>query len=267
VVVEEIRRRNKKRKKAIKLCTKRKVLDESVLLVEKEADESVLLVEKEADESVLLVEKEANAPILKIESSMIQEVTYALSLDITSDALSSTVGNLISEAACNAAMRKYSPLSGSGGLLGIGGGVIVGVGGGTVDYDERYKKAWAYGKEPSSLVRDLITEGILTPHPCSNDDPPTVLSIGEGQGRNIVYLATHGYRGVGVDRSEIGNKKAFLLAQQNGLTGLTISILGTVILTLILTLGLISTLTADLEEFRPAQNSYEAIINIFTVSP
>ena len=73
-------------------------------------------------------------------------------------------------------------------------------GGRAVDYDARYKKGWAYGKEPSLFLAERALPYLPAP-------PGHVVSLGEGQGRNIVYLAGEGYTGLGVDSSSVGNSK------------------------------------------------------------
>ena len=55
-----------------------------------------------------------------------------------------------------------------------------------VDYDARYRKGYAYGKEANELVR-VIASTLLPPA----TRPLEVLSLGEGQGRNVVHLAAH----------------------------------------------------------------------------
>ena len=47
--------------------------------------------------------------------------------------------------------------------------------GNAVDYDERYRKGWAYGKAPSAFLVEISE----TPH----DRPLDIISFGEGQGR------------------------------------------------------------------------------------
>jgi len=55
-----------------------------------------------------------------------------------------------------------------------------------VDWDERYRRGWAYGKEPHAFVVQ-VAERYLTAEFCSKA-PLRVLSLGEGQGRYVVNL-------------------------------------------------------------------------------
>jgi len=65
---------------------------------------------------------------------------------------------------------------------------------------------FAYGEEPNDFLRscaDHLTRG-------------KALSLGEGEGRNAVYLAKVGFEVTAVDFSEVGLQKAQALAQQHG---------------------------------------------------
>lgn len=75
-------------------------------------------------------------------------------------------------------------------------------------WDERYAQAghW-YGEMPNDFVKAMADQ-----LPPGGD----VLSIGEGEGRNGVYLATQGYRVTGVDASAVGLAKAQVLAASRG---------------------------------------------------
>ena len=79
-----------------------------------------------------------------------------------------------------------------------------------VAYDERYRKGWAYGKAPNEFLE--LAAGRYLPSGTTLD----VLSLGEGQGRNVVYLATLGHACVAVDRSSVGLAKALALASDRG---------------------------------------------------
>jgi len=71
-------------------------------------------------------------------------------------------------------------------------------------WDERYSKpGYFYGTEPNDFLREhcaLIAEG------------GNVLCLGEGEGRNAVFLAERGYRVVALDQSTVGLDKATRLA-------------------------------------------------------
>lgn len=72
----------------------------------------------------------------------------------------------------------------------------------SVNYDMRYSKGWAYGKEPSKWLKAAAEQHL----PNSNNDihgPRCILSLGEGQGRNATYLATLGHHVTAVDASQV----------------------------------------------------------------
>ena len=72
-------------------------------------------------------------------------------------------------------------------------------------WDERYSvKKYAYGTKPNDFLRtniDAIPKG-------------KVLSLGEGEGRNAVFLAKQGYSVTAVDPSSVGLNKAQILAKK-----------------------------------------------------
>jgi len=70
-----------------------------------------------------------------------------------------------------------------------------------------------------------------------------VLSLGEGEGRNAVWLATQGHRVEAVDGSSVGLEKAQRLATARGVT--------------------IQATVADLASFVPAPSAYDAVVLIF----
>ena len=80
-----------------------------------------------------------------------------------------------------------------------------------VDYDVRYRKGWAYGKLPSSFLVEVAAA-----HLPARAAPLDILSLGEGQGRHVVHLASLGHRCVGVDQSHVGLAKARSLAAERG---------------------------------------------------
>lgn len=81
-----------------------------------------------------------------------------------------------------------------------------------VDYDARYRKGWAYGKEPSAFLQEVANRYL--PDTATLD----IVSLGEGQGRNAVYLASLGHRCLAVDTSAVGLAKAAELAAQRDVT-------------------------------------------------
>ena len=74
-------------------------------------------------------------------------------------------------------------------------------------WDERYNTLeYVYGIQPNEFVREMahhIPKG-------------NVLCLGEGEGRNAVFLAEHGYTVTAVDASKIGLQKAEHLAHSRG---------------------------------------------------
>ena len=74
-----------------------------------------------------------------------------------------------------------------------------------------------------------------------------VLSLGEGEGRNAVWLATQGHRIEAVDGSSVGLEKAQRLAATRGVT--------------------IQATVTDLATFVPALGAYDAVVLIFVHLP
>ena len=99
-------------------------------------------------------------------------------------------------------------------------------------WDERYtSKEYLYGTEANSF---LIKNVDLLVGP--------VLSLSEGEGRNAVFMASHGLSVLGVDCSEVGLEKAKSLAKSRGVV--------------------IETEVADLAEFQPKENHFGSIVSI-----
>jgi SAM-dependent methyltransferase len=73
------------------------------------------------------------------------------------------------------------------------------------DWDDRYAApGFAYGTEPNAF----LVESVRRLRPAG-----LALSLGEGEGRNAVFLARAGWRVIGVDRSRVGLRKALALAR------------------------------------------------------
>ncbi len=76
------------------------------------------------------------------------------------------------------------------------------------DWDERYaQEGWAFGTDPNDFLKaehHWIPQG-------------KVLCLGEGEGRNAVFLASRGYRVTALDASAVGMEKARRLARSRGL--------------------------------------------------
>jgi SAM-dependent methyltransferase len=105
-------------------------------------------------------------------------------------------------------------------------------------WNERYSEpGYAYGTEPNvflAAAAGQIPRG-------------RVLSIGDGEGRNGVHLATLGHAVTSVDSSAVGLAKARALAAERGVT--------------------IETIEADLAEFIIAPATWEGIVSIFCHLP
>lgn len=105
-------------------------------------------------------------------------------------------------------------------------------------WDERYSApGFAYGTAPNEFlvsVVDRIPQG-------------KILSLAEGEGRNVVYLASLGYQVTGVDGSEVGLRKALELARERGVA--------------------ITTIHADLSEFEIEPEQWEGIISCYCHLP
>jgi SAM-dependent methyltransferase len=75
-------------------------------------------------------------------------------------------------------------------------------------WDDRYSSAeYVYGTEPSDFLVDRWRE-----LPAGGE----ILCLAEGEGRNGVFLATHGMQVTGVDSSAVGLTKAERLAAERG---------------------------------------------------
>jgi SAM-dependent methyltransferase len=101
-------------------------------------------------------------------------------------------------------------------------------------WDERYSQPdFAFGTEPNDFLAAVAGQ--------IPDGP--VLSLGEGEGRNAVYLAGLGHRVVAVDQSEVGLAKARQLAADRGVT--------------------IETVQADLDGFDIQPGAWAGIVSVF----
>lgn len=77
-------------------------------------------------------------------------------------------------------------------------------------WDERYSAdGFTYGVMPNDLLRTRAGD---LPH------PGPIVSLGEGEGRNAVFLASLGFHVTGVDGSAVGLDKAQRLAASTGVT-------------------------------------------------
>ncbi|RTL52116.1 MAG: class I SAM-dependent methyltransferase [Rhodocyclaceae bacterium] len=105
-------------------------------------------------------------------------------------------------------------------------------------WDERYStEDYAYGKLPNDFLKENL---LALPR-------GRILSIAEGEGRNAVFLARHGYAVTAMDGSSVGLGKARQLAAEHGVS--------------------IETVCADLEDFDFGVNQWEGIVCIFCPLP
>lgn len=105
-------------------------------------------------------------------------------------------------------------------------------------WDQRYSPAtYCYGTEPNDFVAR-----------CAPQVPPgPVLCLGEGEGRNAVFLARRGHAVTAVDQSAVGLGKARQLAARHGLD--------------------LKTETADLAAYIIAPAAWSAIVATFVHLP
>ena len=105
-------------------------------------------------------------------------------------------------------------------------------------WEQRYAEPdWAYGTEPNDFVRECA-ERLA---------PGRVLCLGEGQGRNAVFLASRGFEVTAMDQSPMGLARANQLAAERGVK--------------------ITTVAADLEEFMIEPLGFTAIVSVFVHLP
>lgn len=106
-------------------------------------------------------------------------------------------------------------------------------------WDSRYSEpGFAYGTEPNDF---LVANAAALPSGAA------VLSLAEGEGRNAVFLAKHGFRVTAVDSSRVGLEKARQLAFQEGVQ--------------------IETVVADLADFDLGLGRWDAIVSIWCHVP
>lgn len=105
-------------------------------------------------------------------------------------------------------------------------------------WDQRYSPAaYCYGTEPNDFVARCA------PHIPAGP----VLCLGEGEGRNAVFLARRGHAVTAVDQSAVGLGKARQLAAEQGLQ--------------------LTTVTADLGAYAIAPGAWSAIVATFVHLP
>lgn len=104
-------------------------------------------------------------------------------------------------------------------------------------WNHRYAlPGWAYGTEPNDFLREVA--GSLT---------GPILCLGEGEGRNAVFLASLGHDVTAIDLSPKGLEKAQRLARERGVT--------------------LETEVADLADYALGESKWGAIISIWCHLP
>lgn len=106
-------------------------------------------------------------------------------------------------------------------------------------WNERYREpGFAYGDAPNDFLVDCLPR--LKPR-------GRVLCLGEGEGRNAVFLAQRGFDVTGVDNADVGLEKARALAEERGTR--------------------IQTVVADLATFDFGDGQWDAIVSIWCHLP
>jgi len=105
-------------------------------------------------------------------------------------------------------------------------------------WNARYgSEEYAYGTSPNDFLVEVA----------GRIPPGRVLCLAEGEGRNAVFLAEHGYQVLGVDASAAGLGKARRLAESRGVT--------------------METVMTDLAEFDIQPGYWSGIVSIFAHLP
>jgi SAM-dependent methyltransferase len=105
-------------------------------------------------------------------------------------------------------------------------------------WDNRYgEEGFAYGEAPNDFLRSVL----------ERLPPGDALCLAEGEGRNAVYLAQHGYTVTAVDQSAVGLEKARALAATKEVT--------------------VETITADLEHFEMAPGRWDVVLAVWCHLP
>jgi hypothetical protein len=106
-------------------------------------------------------------------------------------------------------------------------------------WDSRYSTdEFVYGKEPNTFLREQAAR--LPPN-------AEVLCLAEGEGRNSTFLAGRGCRVTGVDASSAAMDKTRRLAEERGVS--------------------VTTVVADLAEYDPGIDNWDAVVSIFAHLP
>jgi len=112
-------------------------------------------------------------------------------------------------------------------------------------WDERYSDPdYVYGTAPNAFLASVVERIKCT---ISLSHPGRVLSLGEGEGRNAVFLAEHGCIVTAVDASHVGLSKAEKLAKARGVV--------------------IKVIHSDLAHLEIEPGAWDAIVSIFCHVP
>lgn len=111
-----------------------------------------------------------------------------------------------------------------------------------VSWDDRYGGTeFAFGTKPNDFLRECIeTTNIAS-------EAIDILCIGDGEGRNGVFLAKAGHRVTTVDLSPVGVRKARELAKQHNVT--------------------VNSLVADLDNYDLGSEKWDLVVSIFCHMP
>jgi len=101
-------------------------------------------------------------------------------------------------------------------------------------WDEVYgQEEYVYGKEPNQFIKQSL----------NSKGTGRVVCLAEGEGRNAVYLAGHGYEVTAVDSSAIGAAKCKALAEERGVN--------------------VKTVIADLADYQHDPESLDGVLMVF----
>jgi len=108
-------------------------------------------------------------------------------------------------------------------------------------WDQRYSEpGFAYGTEPNDFLREVLPR-------LQQLAGRRVLSLGEGEGRNGVFLAQAGFEVTSVDQSAVGLQKAAALARERGVS--------------------VTPVVADLASYQIAPASWNVVVSLWCHLP
>ncbi|NQV97679.1 MAG: class I SAM-dependent methyltransferase [Acidimicrobiaceae bacterium] len=111
-----------------------------------------------------------------------------------------------------------------------------------VSWDDRYAGSeFAFGTKPNDFLRECVESTNIA------SEAIDILCIGDGEGRNGVFLATAGHRVTTVDLSLVGVRKGRDLAKQHGVT--------------------VNSLVADLDNYDLENTKWDLVVSIFCHMP